>query len=140
MKNIYIIAGGPGDPELITVKSKNIINNSDFIFSSSKYIPEALFNNTKSSCVIFDTFSKNYDEKIELAKKAVNENKIISFVNMGDSFLYGMIGGLVDRLEKNHLDFEIIPGVSSLNASSAILKRFYWTRRYKYTCMYLFKG
>lgn len=123
MKNIYIIAGGPGDAELITVKAKKIIDKSDYIFSSSKYINKDLYEDVKDSCQIFDSFSKDYDEKIDFVKNVVKEGKIISFVTMGDSFLYGMIGGLTDRLDKNNLDFEIIPGVSSLNASSAILKK-----------------
>ncbi|MDO5037906.1 MAG: SAM-dependent methyltransferase [Tissierellia bacterium] len=123
MKNIYIIAGGPGDPDLLTLKGKKIIDQSDYIFMSERYLDRAMLKDIKGSCQILDSFSYSYDEKLALAKKAVAEGQRISFISMGDPSLYGMVGGLVDRFEKNGLDFEIVPGVSAAAASSAILKR-----------------
>jgi precorrin-4 methylase len=123
MSRVYIIAGGPGDPELITLKAKKIIDTSDYIFTSERFINKKMFVDTKSSCRILDTFTYTYDEKLDYTKKAVAENKILSFITMGDPALYGMVGGLIDRFEKNDIAFEIIPGVNAAIASSAVLKR-----------------
>lgn len=123
MLNVYIIAGGPGDPELITLKGKKIIDISDYIFMSEKYLSKKMFSDIKPECVLLDNFEYTYDEKLEFIKNAISTNKIVSFITMGDPALYGMVSGLIDRLEKNDIDFEIIPGVNAALASSAILKR-----------------
>lgn len=123
MKNIYIIGGGPGDSDLITCKGKKIVDQSHYIFASSKFISNELFQNVKAECKIMDTFDFNYDQKLEFAKKAVAENKIISFITMGDPAFYGMVMGLIDRFEKNDLEFELVPGISAASASSSKLKR-----------------
>lgn len=120
---VYIIAGGPGDPELITVKGQKIINKSDYIFQSSRFLSEKLFDNVDKSCKILDMFEYDYDDKLKLAKEAKENGKIISVVAMGDPALYGMVGGLIDRFEKNDIEFEIISGVNSAFASSAVLRR-----------------
>ncbi len=123
MKNVYIVAGGPGDPELITVKGKKIIENADIIFTSFRFFPDKMFQGTKEGCIIYDNFKFSYGEKMVMIKEAVREGKIVAFVNMGDPCLYGMVQGLSDRLEKAMIDYEIVPGVSAFNASTAIMKR-----------------
>ncbi len=123
MVNIYLIAGGPGDPELITLKGQRLIDSADFIFTSYKFLPKEMFGNVKSECKIYDTFEHNYEEKMDIIKSAVNLNKKLVFVNMGDPCLYGMVGGIIDRLEKLDIEYEIVPGVSAFNAASSIIKR-----------------
>lgn len=82
-----------------------------------------MFEDKKTKCQIYDTFQHSYEEKMDIIKEAVNKNEKIVFVTMGDPFIYGAIGGIIDRLEKANISFEIVPGVSAVNASSAILKR-----------------
>lgn len=121
--NVYIVSAGPGDPELITVKGQKIIEESDYIFQSSRYVQDEMLKDIKEDCQVFDNFQYSYDDKLSLAKKAQDENKILSFLAMGDPALYGMVGGLVDRFEKNSINYEIIPGVNSAFAASASLKK-----------------
>ena len=123
MANVYIVAGGPGDPKLITLKGQILIDSADLIFTSYKFLPKEMFNKTKLNCKVYDTFEYNYEEKMEIIKEAVNRDEKVVFVNMGDPCLYGMIGGITDRLEKANIDYEIIPGVSAYNAATAIIKR-----------------
>jgi len=120
---VYIVAGGPGDSELITLKGQRIIDNADLIFYSTRFTQQEMFSNTKSCCKFYDNFAFSYDEKLQLVKEAVRKKQITVFVTMGDPCLYGMIGGLTDRLEKEKIYYEIIPGVSSVNASTALIKR-----------------
>lgn len=123
MANVYIVAGGPGDPKLITLKGQMLIDSADLIFTSYKFLPKEMFGKIKSNCRVYDTFEYNYREKMQMVKRAVARDEKVVFANMGDSCLYGMIGGITDRLEKAEINYEIIPGVSSYNAASAIIKR-----------------
>ncbi|WP_089609838.1 cobalt-precorrin-4/precorrin-4 C(11)-methyltransferase [Dehalobacterium formicoaceticum] len=120
---VFIVAGGPGDAELMTLKGQRIIDSADRIFFSTRFTPQEMFSNTKSSCKFYDSFAYSYDEKLQLVKEAVSKKQITAFVTMGDPCLYGMIGGLTDRFENEQIDYEVIPGVSSFNAATALLKR-----------------
>jgi precorrin-4/cobalt-precorrin-4 C11-methyltransferase len=123
MNHVYIVAGGPGDPELITVKGRKIIENADIIFVSMRFFQAGMFAGIKKDCEVIESSNSSCEEKLKIVKDGVRQGKTIVFVNMGDPFLYGMIRGLADRLEKTGIDYEIVPGVSSLNASCAILKK-----------------
>ena len=122
MVNVYIIAGGPGDPELITVKGKKVIEKADVIFSSTRLFPDKMFAGKKADCTIFEQFGYSYEEKMEIVRGSVAKGKIVVFVTMGDPYLYGMTRGLKDRLDKAGIEYEMIPGVSAVNACCAIIK------------------
>jgi precorrin-4/cobalt-precorrin-4 C11-methyltransferase len=123
MTRVYIVAGGPGDPELVTLKGQRIIDSADIIFSSARFVSPEVFKNQKAGGKIYDNFAYSYDEKLQIIKEAVQAGKTTVFVTMGDPCLYGMIGGLGDRLEKAGIEYEIVPGVSAFNASAALIKR-----------------
>lgn len=123
MTNVYIIAGGPGDPDLITVKGKKIIDNADHIFTSQRFISEKIYEDKKDNCKIYDSFAHSHEEKMDIVRAAVGKNEKVAFITMGDPCLYGAIAGTIDRLDKAGINYEIVPGVSSFNAASAIIKR-----------------
>jgi precorrin-4/cobalt-precorrin-4 C11-methyltransferase len=123
MANVYIVAGGPGDPELITLKGKKTIDKADIIFSSTRFFPDEMFSGKKAGCTVFDQFEYSYEEKIEIVCSSVAQGKVVAFVTMGDPYLYGMTRGLGDRLDKAGIEYEIIPGVSAVNACCSIIKR-----------------
>ena len=39
---VYIVGAGPGDPELITVKGKNLLEKADIIIYAGSLVPKAL--------------------------------------------------------------------------------------------------
>ena len=123
MAQVYIVAGGPGDPDLVTVKGRKIIENADIIFTSFRFFPTEMLAGKKADCTVLEHFDSTYDEKLEIIREGIRAGKTIAYVNMGDPCLYGMINGLTDRLEKAGIEYEIIPGVSAFNASCAILKK-----------------
>lgn len=117
------MAGGPGDPELITVKGRKIIESADILFSSPRFFSDEMFIMQKESCSFYETFDTTYDEKMAIIRDGVARGLTIAFVGMGDPCLYGMIQGLADRLEQQRIEFEVIPGVSAFNSACAIVKK-----------------
>lgn len=124
MKQMYIIAGGPGDPGLITVKGREIIENADIIFATPKFFSEGMFDMKKRECRFYDTFDLSRDERVEVISDGVAQGLTVAYVCMGDPCLYGGgIQGLIDRLDTKGVDFEIIPGVSAFNSACAVVKK-----------------
>ncbi|MBF0518882.1 MAG: precorrin-2 C(20)-methyltransferase [Nitrospirae bacterium] len=136
-KNIvYSLGLGPGDPELITVKAMRILEQSDVVIVPqsdelgrsvardivSHYTPDEKIqmyyfpmNNKK------EELSKRYTELAETIKSILNSGKTVSYVSMGDPTLFSTSNYLTDKLKNIGVVIKHIPGISSVNASSALL-------------------
>ncbi len=120
---VYFIGGGPGDPELITLKALKIIEKADVIIYAGSLVNEKLLEFSKNSNVkIYNSANMSLEEIFEIVKKFINEGKIIARIHTGDPSIYGAIYEQMVLLEKENIEYEIIPGVSSAFASAAKLK------------------
>ena len=120
---VYFIGAGPGDPELITVKGKKIIEMSGYcIYAGSLVNPDILKYCSKDTR-IFDSASMSLDEIISIIEEARKDNKDVARVHTGDPSIYGAIQEQMSELDKRGIDYEVIPGVSSFLAAASSLKQ-----------------
>lgn len=120
---VYFIGAGPGDPELITVKGKNIIETSGYcIYAGSLVNPDILKYCSKDTR-IYDSASMSLEEIINIIKEAKENNKDVARVHTGDPSIYGAIQEQMSELDKHGIDYEVIPGVSSFLAAASTLKQ-----------------
>lgn len=125
MSRVYFVGAGPGDPELITIKGKKIIQSADVIIYTGSLIPQEVIKEHKVSAKIYNSASMSLDEVLGVIEKAANNKQVIARVHTGDPSLYGAIREQMDALEKMNIEYEVIPGVSSFVASAAALKKEY---------------
>lgn len=125
MAQVYFIGAGPGDPELITLKGKRLIESADVVIYAGSLVNPELLNYCKEGCEIYNSASMNLDEVLAVTKKAVAEGKMVARVHTGDPAIYGAIQEQMDALKPEGIDFEVVPGVSSFLASAAALKQEY---------------
>jgi len=120
---VYFIGAGPGDPELITVKGKKIIEMSGYcIYAGSLVNPDILKYCSKDTR-IFDSASMTLDEIVNLIEEAKEDNKDVARIHTGDPSIYGAIQEQMSELDKRGIDYEVIPGVSSFLAAASTLKQ-----------------
>jgi len=120
---VYFIGAGPGDPELITVKGKKIIEMSGYcIYAGSLVNPDILKYCSKDTR-IFDSASMTLDEIVNLIEEAKEDNKDVARIHTGDPSIYGAIQEQMSELDKRGIDYEVIPGVSSFLAAASSLKQ-----------------
>ncbi len=123
MSKVYFIGAGPGDPDLITVKGKAMVEIADIIvYAGSLVNPEVLACNKKGAA-IYNSASMNLDEVLKVLIEGVNEGKIVARVHTGDPSIYGAIREQIDELKKLDIPYEVIPGVSSFTAAAAALRQ-----------------
>lgn len=123
--SVYFIGAGPGDPKLITLKGREIIDQADIIiYAGSLVNPEVLVGH-KETAKIYDSASMTLEEVLEVIKNAYSEGKTIARVHTGDPSLFGAIKEQMDQLDNSQIPFEVIPGVSSFLAAAASLKAEY---------------
>ncbi len=120
--NVVFIGGGPGDPELLTLKAYNIIKKADVIIYAGSLVNPDVLGCAKEDCLIRNSASMNLDEILDLMEKSVAEDKLVARVHTGDPAIYGAIGEQIEGLKAKNIDFEIIPGVSSFFAAAAALE------------------
>lgn len=125
MSMVYIIGAGPGDPELITVKGKAILEKASIIIYAGSLVNRELLNIVRHGCEIYDSSGMNLEEIIYVMERGVKEGKLVARLHTGDPSIYGAIREQIDELLKRGIPFEIVPGVSSFCAAAAALKKEY---------------
>lgn len=125
MSKVYFVGAGPGDPELISIKGKRIIDSSDVIIYAGSLVNKEVLKDAKKDAKIYNSAVLNLDEVIELIKDAVLAGKLVARVHTGDPSIYGAIREQMDRLDAYGIEYEVIPGISSFLAAAATLKKEY---------------
>ncbi|MEK6964682.1 MAG: precorrin-4 C(11)-methyltransferase [Thermoproteota archaeon] len=120
MPKVYFVGCGPGDPELITVKAKKLIQKADVMVYSGSLIPSPILKLCKKG-KLYDAAKLVREEIFEILQKNSKENKIVVRLHDGDPTIYGAIKEQIDNLQKEGIESEIIPGVTSFLASAAAL-------------------
>ena len=119
---ISFVGAGPGDPDLITVKGRRVLENADvIIYAGSLVDPSHLEVNPQAE--IFNSAKMNLDEVLEVMVKSTREGKSVCRLHTGDPTIYGAIQEQMDYLEKLSIPYELIPGVSSFSAAACAIKR-----------------
>jgi len=119
---VYFIGAGPGDPELLTLKAKRLIEEADVVIYADSLIPESIANFAKEDAVIIGSKTIALPEIMSTTIQAVKEGKIVARVQSGDPSIYGAILEQMRILESSNVEYEIIPGVSAAFAAAALLK------------------
>lgn len=116
---VSFVGAGPGDPELITVKGRRLLDNADVVIYAGSLVNPALLNGIKAE--VFDSAAMDLDGIIGIMKAAVAEGKTIVRLHTGDTSFYSAISEQIERLRELDIPYEVIPGVSSAMAGAAIL-------------------
>ncbi|MFB6347729.1 MAG: uroporphyrinogen-III C-methyltransferase [bacterium] len=122
---VSIVGAGPGDPELISEKGIDRLRKADVIFHDKLSPNELIEDFCDEDTVVHDVGKRKgkvgpSQEEINnrLVEASHNYDRIVRLKG-GDPFLFGRGGEETEYLADNDVDFEIIPGISSLTAVPA---------------------
>lgn len=121
---VYIVGAGPGDPELITVKGRTLLEKADIIVYAGSLVNKKLLDYKKEDCEIYDSAGMNLDEVIKILERS-RQGKMVVRLHTGDPSIYGAIREQMDMLLERQIPYEVVPGVSSFCAVGAALKKEY---------------
>jgi precorrin-4/cobalt-precorrin-4 C11-methyltransferase len=123
MKKVYFIGAGPGDPKLMTLKGKELVEQADVLIYAGSLVNKEVLQWRKETAEVHNSASMTLDEVIEVMDKGLSEEKVVVRVHTGDPSIYGAIREQMDRLETMGVESEVVPGVSSFVASAAAIKK-----------------
>ena len=122
---VYFVGAGAGDPELLTIKGKRLIDHADvLIYAGSLVNPEVLADR-KPESVVYDSAGMTLEEVLAVMKQAEQAGKTTVRVHTGDASIYGAIREQLDALDRMEIAHEVVPGVSSFLAAAAALQKEY---------------
>lgn len=118
---VYIVGAGPGDPELITVKGSNILRSADLVLYTDSLVNDELIATAKPEAEVLQSSGMDLERQVELMCEATRAGRSVARVHTGDPAMYGAILEQMVLLKQQGVEYEIIPGVSSVFASAAAL-------------------
>src|SRR5512145_1972870 len=119
-KIIWFVGAGPGDPELITVKGRALIDRADVLLYAGSLVNPALVASSPAPEKV-DSWGMHLDDMVTLMVNRINSGKTVVRLHSGDPALYGSIVEQIAELEKHDISVRIVPGVSSVFAAAAAL-------------------
>lgn len=122
---ISFIGAGPGDPELITIKGKKLIDDADVIIYAGSLVNPAVLDGHKEGAQIYNSALMDLDEVIAVMKEADSSGRNVARVHTGDPAIYGAHREQMDRLDELGIAYQVVPGVSSAFATAAALEAEY---------------
>ncbi|MEW5745547.1 MAG: precorrin-4 C(11)-methyltransferase [Nitrospirota bacterium] len=119
MHKVYFIGAGPGDPELITVKGRRVLDAAEVVIYAGSLVNPALLDGLRAE--IHNSASMTLDETIALMERSIKAGKTVARLHTGDPAFYSAISEQIERLRNLGIAYEVIPGVSSAMAGAAAL-------------------
>ena len=121
---VYLVGAGPGDPGLITVRGKRLIEKAEVVVYDYLASKKLLKHAPESAELIY--VGKKGGVKHTFTQKEINQmlvdhakdGKRVVRLKGGDPFIFGRGGEELEELHKAGALFEVVPGVTSATAAA----------------------
>lgn len=120
--HIEIVGAGPGDPDLVSVRGRKMLEKADLILYAGSLVPKALTDCHKPSAVVRSSADMNLEEQCELMKKHYDQGHFIVRLHTGDPCIFGAIQEQMAFFDQHQMSYHITPGISSFLAAAAELR------------------
>lgn len=118
---IHFVGAGPGAPDLITVRGQQLVWQADVIVYAGSLVNEEILKEAKTGCALYNSASMTLEQVLEVLIAAERAGKCAVRLHTGDPCLYGAIREQMDALQREGIEYDYTPGVSSFCAAAAAL-------------------
>jgi len=121
-KNIvYFVGSGPGDPDLLTIKAKKLIERADIIIYSGSLLNPKVLEYAKNDSILYNAALMERDTIYKVLKESTKAEKLAIRLHDGDPGLFSTIREQIDKLENDGIECKIVPGVTAILGASAAM-------------------
>ena len=120
--HIEIVGAGPGDPDLVSVRGRRMLERADLILYAGSLVPKALTECHKPGAIVRSSADMNLEEQCALMKEHYDKGHFIVRLHTGDPCIFGAIQEQMAFFDANNMDYHITPGISSFLAAAAELQ------------------
>ena len=118
---VYFVGSGPGDPELITIKAKKLIEQADIIVYSGSLLNPKILEYTKKDAQLYDAALLDREKIYSILRDSTKQGKLAIRFHDGDPGLFSTIREQIDKLEKDGLRCIVVPGITAILGAAAAM-------------------
>jgi precorrin-4/cobalt-precorrin-4 C11-methyltransferase len=119
--HVYFIGAGPGAPDLITVRGRDLIRIADLVIYADSLVDPRLCQYARPDAEVIGSSTLILEEILERMVTAARAGQVVARLQSGDPSIYGAIHEQIVRLDEAGVPWTIVPGVSSAFAAAAAL-------------------
>ena len=116
---VWFVGAGPGDPDLITVKGRRLIESAGAILYAGSMVAEAALGWADPGCEIADSRDMTLEQIAAWLIRQAGRHAAVVRLQTGDPSLYGALVEMLRPLDEAGVPVGVVPGVSSAMASAA---------------------
>lgn len=119
MGKVWFVGAGPGDPELITVKGRDLIAAASAILYAGSLVSEAALRWAAPGCEVADSKDMTLEAITAWLIEKAQAHQTVVRLQTGDPTLYGALIEMVQPLDAAGIEVGVVPGISSALAAAA---------------------
>ena len=119
---IPFVGAGPGDPGLLTVTGRELIEAADLVVHAGSLVNSELLDAYCADAEQVNSVDKDLEELVPLMREAYENGRAVVRLHSGDPAIYGAALEQMDALEHEGVPTYLVPGVTSAFAASATLR------------------
>jgi len=119
---VHFIGAGPGAPDLLTLRGRDLIAACSVCLYAGSLIPKDILAHCPPGARIINTAAFSLDDIMAEMVAAHAENQDVARLHSGDLSIWSAMGEQLRRLRALGIPYSITPGVPSFAAAAAALE------------------